>query len=68
MDTHDLKLNSLALEVDGADLKVDTNGRNVALSVGVVGETKEKTRLADTRVTNEKELRSARSGSVSCVS
>lgn len=54
--THDLKLDSLALEVNGADLEVDTNGRDVALGVRVVGESEKQTRLADTRVTDEKEL------------
>jgi hypothetical protein len=55
--THDLKLHSLALEVDGADLEVDTNGGDVAFGVGVVGETEEKTRLANTRVTDKEKLK-----------
>jgi len=36
--------------------KVDTDGRYVGLSVGVVGESQEKTRLSDTRVADEEEL------------
>lgn len=71
-DTHDLELDSLSLEVNGADLEVDlglsaacmrheisrthTNGRDVALGVGVVGETEKKTRLADTGVTDKEKL------------
>jgi len=51
-----LQLHGLALEVDGADLEVDANGGDVALRVGVVGETEEKTRLSNTRVTDEEEL------------
>lgn len=34
-----------------------TNGRDVALGVGVVGETEEKTRLANTGVTDKEKLR-----------
>lgn len=55
--THDLELDGLALEVNGTDLEVDTNGRDVALGVGVVGESEEQTGLADTRVTDEEKLR-----------
>jgi hypothetical protein len=66
--THDLKLDGLALEVDGADLEVDldvssyqarathANGRDVALGVGVVGEAEEQARLADTRVADKEKL------------
>lgn len=54
--THDLKLHGLALEVNGADLKVDADGGDVVLSVRVVGKTKEKTRLSNTRVTDEEKL------------
>jgi len=51
-----LKLDCLALELDRADFKVHANGRNIALGVGVVRETKKQTTLSDARVTNEKEL------------
>lgn len=54
--THDLELDGLALEVNGTDLEVDTDSRDVALGVGVVGESKEQAGLADTRVTDEEEL------------
>jgi hypothetical protein len=36
--------------------KINTNGRDVALCVCVVGETQEQARLSDTRVTDEEEL------------
>lgn len=49
------------LSVSGASFsrksyEVDTNGRDVGLCVGVVGETKEQARLSDTGVTDEEEL------------
>ena len=70
---YDLKLDGLALELDRSDLEVDlrsdhipsctltthSDGRNVALSVRVVGESQQKTRLSDTRVSDQQELRSA---------
>ena len=40
----------------GSTHKVDTDGRDVALGVCVVGETEEQARLSDTRVTDEEEL------------
>jgi len=46
----DLKLDGLSVEVDGADLKVDSNGGDVRLGVSVIGETEEETRLTDTRI------------------
>ena len=36
--------------------EVDTDGRNVALSVCVVGKTEQQAGLSDTRVTDEEEL------------
>lgn len=51
-----MELDGLSLEVDGTDLEVDTDGRDVALGVGVVGESQEETRLANTRVTDQEEL------------
>ena len=44
-NTHNLELHGLALKLDGPNLEVDTDGANVALRVGVVGETEEQTRL-----------------------
>ena len=43
--THDLELDSLALQLDSANLEVYANGADVALRVGVIGETEEQTRL-----------------------
>jgi len=39
--THDLEFDSLPLQLDGPNLEIDTNGRNIALRVGVVSEPKE---------------------------
>ena len=36
--------------------KIDTDGRDVALGVSVVGESEQQTRLSDTRVTDQEEL------------
>lgn len=41
--TYNLKFDGLALELDGADLEVDTDGANVALGVCVVSEPEEET-------------------------
>ena len=38
--TYNLKLHGLALELDGANLEVDTDSANVALGIRVVGEPK----------------------------
>lgn len=40
--THDLQFHGLAVELDGPDLEVHADGRDVALSVGVVRETEQK--------------------------
>lgn len=42
IDTHNLKLHSLAVELDGPDLEVDADGGDVALGVGIIGETEKK--------------------------
>lgn len=39
-----------------ASYEVDTNGRDVRLGVGVVGETEQQARLSNTGVTDEEEL------------
>jgi len=52
----DLQLDRLAVQLDGSDFKVNTNGTDVALRVGVVGEAQQKARLADARVPNEQQL------------
>jgi len=51
-----LELDRLAVQLDGADLKVHTDGADIALCVCVVCKTEEKTALADTTVANKKEL------------
>ena len=38
-ETHNLELHGLALELNGANLEVDTDRRDVALGVSVVRET-----------------------------
>jgi hypothetical protein len=51
-----LQLDGLAVELNGADLKVHSNGADVALCVGVVRKAQQETALTDSRVTNQKEL------------
>ena len=51
-----LQLDGLAVELDGADLEVDADGRDVGLGVGVVGEPKEQTRLSNAGVANQEQL------------
>ena len=43
--TNNLELHRLSFKFNGADLEVNTNGTDVALGIGVVGETEEETRL-----------------------
>lgn len=43
-----MELDSLALELDCADLEIDANGGDVALGVRVVGKAQQKARLAHT--------------------
>ena len=54
--TNDLELDGLAVELDGADLKVDADGRDVALGVRVVRKAQQQTALAHTAVADEEEL------------
>ena len=42
-NTHNLELHGLALELNGANLEVDTDSANVALGVCVVGEPEQET-------------------------
>lgn len=49
----DLEFDRFAVQLDGSDLKVDTDGRNVALGVGVISETEQQARLADAGVTDQ---------------
>lgn len=54
--TYDLQLHGLAIELDRSDLEVDADGGDVALGVGVVGESQEQAGLSDAGVTDEEEL------------
>ena len=45
--THNLELDALAVEFDGTDLEVDTDGGDKARSPGIVAEPEEQARLAD---------------------
>lgn len=51
-------LDDLAIQLDSANLEVDTNGRDVAVSVRIVGETKQQARLADTGIADQQKLKS----------
>ena len=45
-----LEFNTLPVEVNGLDFEIDTNGSNKGGGEGIVGETKEETRLTNTCV------------------
>lgn len=49
----DLQLNRLSVNLDGADLEIDADGRHEVLVEDVVGKTQQERGLADTRVTNK---------------
>ena len=51
-----LQLDGFAVQLDGSDLKVNSNGANVAFGVGVVGEPQQKARFTNTGVTNQEQL------------
>mmetsp|Transcript_36305 Transcript_36305/g.85696 ORF Transcript_36305/g.85696 Transcript_36305/m.85696 type:complete len:230 (+) Transcript_36305:105-794(+) len=51
-----LQLDRLAIQLDGADFKVDANGADVALGVRVVGEAQQQAGLAHTRVADQHKL------------
>ena len=51
-----LQLDRLAVQVDRADLEVDTNRRDVALRVRVVRKTEKKARLAHSRIADQQKL------------
>jgi len=52
----DLKLDGLSVQVQGADLEIDTDGADVRLSVGIIDETEEEARLSDARVSDQEDL------------
>ena len=45
MGTYNLELHGLALELDGANLEVDTDRGDVALRVSIIRETEQQARL-----------------------
>lgn len=51
-----MKLDSLAVKLNGADFEVNTDGGDVRLGVGVVGETQQQTRLSDSGIANEQKF------------
>mmetsp|Transcript_24079 Transcript_24079/g.75448 ORF Transcript_24079/g.75448 Transcript_24079/m.75448 type:complete len:263 (+) Transcript_24079:560-1348(+) len=51
-----LQLDHLALELHGANFKVDADGGDVALCVGIIRETQQEARLSDAAVTDQQEL------------
>ena len=54
--SYNLQLHCLAIELDRPDLEVHTNGRNVALGIGVVGEPQQQARFPNARVANQQQL------------
>jgi len=51
-----LEFDGLSVKLDGPDLEVDSDGGDVGLGVGVVGETEEETTLSYSAISNKKEL------------
>ena len=49
----DLEFDGLAVQLDRSDLEVDADGRNVALGVGVIGETEQEARFADAGISDQ---------------
>ena len=49
----DLEFDGLAVQLDRSDLEVDADGRNVALGVGVIGETEQEARFADAGISDD---------------
>ena len=52
----DLKLDGLPVQVQGADLEIDTDGADVGLGVGIIDETEEEARLSDAGVSDQEDL------------
>lgn len=48
----DLQLNRLSIDLDGADLEIDTNGRHEVLVEDIVRETQKQRGFADAGVSN----------------
>lgn len=56
LSIHRDKQPKYATSSDGQLTQTHSDGRDVALGVGVVGKSEQKTRLSDTRVTNQQKL------------
>jgi hypothetical protein len=52
----DLQLDCFAIQLDGSDLKVNSNGGNVVRGVGIISKSQKQTRLSDSRVSNQQQL------------
>lgn len=48
-ETDDLELHSLAFQLNGANLEVNSNGANITLCIGVVRKSQKQARLRKTR-------------------
>jgi hypothetical protein len=55
-ETYNLELDGLRVEVNRANLEVDTDGGDVRFSVRVVGETQQQARLADAGVADQQKF------------
>lgn len=55
--THDLQLDPLSIQLNGPNLKVDTNRRNERRRPSIVTESQQETRLSYSRVSNKEELK-----------
>jgi len=51
-----LELDHLAVAVKSLDFEVDTDGGDMRISPGIIGKTKKKATLSDTRITDQKDL------------
>ncbi len=56
-NSYNLEFDDFSVQLNGANFEVDTNCADVAFSVCVISETKQKARLSDTGITNQKELK-----------
>ena len=52
----DLQLDGFAVQLNGPNLEIDTDGADVAFGVGVVREPQQKARFTDSGVTDQKQL------------
>ena len=52
----DLQLDGFAVQLNGPNLEIDTDGADVAFGIGVVREPQQKARFTDSGVTDQKQL------------